>query len=864
MTNKKKITKGLLILFLFTLGILGNCGNLYGTTGESEVPALSAVEKSDSSPLRDYDGKETSFIPSSYLISNPYDFSRDDQVMERPTVGSARALAIPVDFSDQQHTTSTITIDSRWDNLENSVRTYYLENSFDKLSLTVDVLPWVQAPLPISYYAHNDYQVSREMELANWLLNYWDSYILYSNYNYVFIIYAGSDAHDNSHFWPHVWTWTSGSLPAGDGVSYDKLGFVGEYTSMGTYAHEFGHSLGLVDYYSTSGDFYCGYWELMAYGNYNGGGNYPAHASTYSKIELGWIEETQVLTLDAAGNVAYPTIRALEDPNCPENEYYAVKIPFDVSCYYLVEFRDDVGYDQYLPDHGILTSFVNESKGSAQGRLVYWGGDHSSPTLPGVELDDSETDPAQNFVRWLTDDFELTVAAVKENEDSMEVYVDRHTDVGSGYSAYYGLAAGQALYWFYDGLTSGDVLVFFWDTTAGSGSDFYLERLVEGSWVSIATKIDKRQDAFLFRIVENGDYRVRIRNNNLMFAIDVFYKEFALSKPSVEVTQHNIINSFYLVPGDTQLISFWATISNSMPAWDESVNVSLSFSENLIAIVNGSTFQEIKEPIYRAEKTFCWEFVAFERGIVNLSIRIQGKHSSSIFSHSFAVLNDTEPPLITSADFQSFQQRVQIGWSSEDGESGVAYCELSLNDEFYGRYFESSASLDVHFSEEGMYQFNITAFDYFGNQESRFFHAIYDVTPPELVEILSKTTDVWGIYTLEIEVYENVIPFVRVEISINGTQVSSFSSNESLIEFTFNTSEYASAGDKELLIGLEMRDIVYNFCTEYVTLYLAQPNNPEQAEQIEPMTIWLTIIIMVISSITVLSTLNRKKKIISS
>lgn len=850
--DKKLITKGILTLFLFALVIRVNCVSFDGQIGRSDLANSCTVEQSNSSPLRGYEGN----YDLSYNIFGSQDSHQDDpsQVMERPTVGNVRMLAIPADFSDQEHVTSTSSITTRWNNVENSVRTYYLENSFDKLALTVDVTPWLQAPLPISYYAHDDYMVSREMELANWLLSYWDQYILYSNYNYIFVVYAGSDAQDNSHFWPHVWTWTSGSLYAGDEVSYDKLGFVGEYTAMGTYAHEFGHSLGLIDYYSTAGDYYCGYWELMAYGNYNGGGDFPAHVSAYSKIELGWIEESQVLTLDTCGNIAYPTIHALETANCPEDEYYAVKIPFDSSCYYLVEFRDNVGYDQYLPDHGVLTSFVNESKGSTQGRLVYYGGDHSNAALPGVELDDSETNPVQTFVRWLKDDFELVVAAVKENEGSMEVYVDRYTDVGTGYSAYYGLEAGQSLYWTYDGLVSGDVLVFFWDTQAGSGSDFYLQQRVDGSWVSIASKIDKRQDAFLFRIAENGDYRVKIRNNNLLFLIDVYYKEFVLLRPSVEVTQYSAIDSFYLVPGETQLVSFWATISNLMPAWDESVNVTLAFSENLLAIVNGSMFLEIKEPIYCAESTFYWEFIAFERGLANVSLKIQGKHSSSIFSSSFSVLNDTAPPLITSVNFHNVRQNVHIGWSSQDGESGVAYCELRVNDELYGRYFESSTSLDILLPEEGIYLFRITAFDYFGNNDTHGAQAVYDVSPPELVKVLSKTTDIQGIYTLEMEVYENVFPYFIMEIHINGTLAKSLNCVGSSVEFQFNASEYAPAGAKELLITLEMRDIMFNFRTEHITLYLTQS---ERVEQPEPALIWLSI---TIGGIALVTSITRKKR----
>ena len=66
-------------------------------------------------------------------------------------------------------------------------------------------------------------------------------------------------------------------------------------STMGLYAHEFGHIIGLPDLYDrdeTNGDSEgLGEWCLMASGNYLGWyGDTPAHMSAWCKIQMGWID----------------------------------------------------------------------------------------------------------------------------------------------------------------------------------------------------------------------------------------------------------------------------------------------------------------------------------------------------------------------------------------------------------------------------------------------------------------------------------------------------------------------------------------------------------------------------------------------
>jgi hypothetical protein len=134
-------------------------------------------------------------------------------VIERPTMGEVSLLAMPVYFPDMGSLMTDSQIEARWDV---DVTDYYLENSYGLLSIDSFVTPWIEAPKSISYYADDAYTSTREMELAQFLLDYWNPVINFNDYNYVYIIYPGIDQQDDVHFWPHVWTWISGSLAAGD------------------------------------------------------------------------------------------------------------------------------------------------------------------------------------------------------------------------------------------------------------------------------------------------------------------------------------------------------------------------------------------------------------------------------------------------------------------------------------------------------------------------------------------------------------------------------------------------------------------------------------------------------------------------
>ena len=71
---------------------------------------------------------------------------------------------------------------------------------------------------------------------------------------------------------------------------------------VGTFCHEFGHVLGLPDYYNTSASSTTTLetWEVMDYGPYLNGGNTPPSYSAWDRFFLGYLIPQQI---NSASNI---------------------------------------------------------------------------------------------------------------------------------------------------------------------------------------------------------------------------------------------------------------------------------------------------------------------------------------------------------------------------------------------------------------------------------------------------------------------------------------------------------------------------------------------------------------------------------
>jgi len=262
-----------------------------------------------------------------------------------------------------------------------SMTDFYLENSYGKLHIEGDIYGWYTAENEYSYYVGGSdgmggatsYLVAEGIDAAH--ANGAD-FSLYkspgSNYcEGVIVVHAGPGAEGG---WYGIWSHRSslgvhreydGTLITGYTINpeerfdYGSFGFV--MTSMGVFGHEFGHVMGLPDFYDIDynpGSNGLGRFSMMAGGSHNGGGQLPAHFDAFSKFQLGFVD---VIFLDSnLSNAPLPQVES-------EPVIYGLRDDLGPSTmeFFLVENRQQVGSDQALPAGGLCIYHIDYNMTSA-------------------------------------------------------------------------------------------------------------------------------------------------------------------------------------------------------------------------------------------------------------------------------------------------------------------------------------------------------------------------------------------------------------------------------------------------------------------------------------------------------------------
>lgn len=257
-----------------------------------------------------------------------------------------------------------------------SVRDYYVETSHGQFRPVFDIYGPVQLSQPSASYGQTD-NGSKALHEACVLL---DDEIDFSRYDsdgdgsidMVLFYYAGHNEAEGAgeeSIWPHQST----SYGTFDGVKLTKYfctselrGYRGtEMCGIGTTCHEFAHSLGLPDFYDTDYEnsdgenFTVGPFMLMSMGNYLNEGRTPPHFSAIELNMLGWMPNPEVL--GSAGEQSLKPVR----------EYEAFRMDTtNPGEYFILEYRDNTGWDAYLPEHGLLVYHIDASQNIITGTLT--------------------------------------------------------------------------------------------------------------------------------------------------------------------------------------------------------------------------------------------------------------------------------------------------------------------------------------------------------------------------------------------------------------------------------------------------------------------------------------------------------------
>ena len=280
---------------------------------------------------------------------------------------------------------------------DRTLKDYYKEVSYGKVDIITLNLPstlwWAQCGKPYDYYCRADgihdngfgpYPENGQGLVID-AIKAVDSLVDFSQYAVngevpnLFVVHAGAAAEfgggDPALIWSHEWDLSDGTGLDGywaDGVKINNyammyevggdltgfmgLGILGPYPpTVGVFAHEYGHVLGLPDQYDYgyesdgTGDY-----SLMAKGSsamwypnptfpdfFMFYGNSPVHMDAWSKCRLGFVTPVKVEPNQPVSAVllpveAAPVVYRMDVPNSGGKEYF------------LLENRQHIGFDQGL------------------------------------------------------------------------------------------------------------------------------------------------------------------------------------------------------------------------------------------------------------------------------------------------------------------------------------------------------------------------------------------------------------------------------------------------------------------------------------------------------------------------------------
>ena len=308
-----------------------------------------------------------------------------------PTMGSPRIPIILVNYDDVKFIDQNplATFENQFNEKEYSCLHYFQDQSRGMFSPQFDILGPVELPQNREFYGGNIRVNGQEVDKQLGTMIY-DACtgltgVDFSNYDndgdgyvdVVVVLYAGVGEAQAWRavpecVWPCQWdmveaySWgcsTTGPFQL-NGVTIDKFAVFNELDGsnnnttridgVGTFCHEFGHCLGLPDFYDTAGYSYgMSTWDVMANGCYLNNAHRPAGYTSYERHFMGWMD-----LIDPKANTHY-TLKPINS-----DEGTAVKVVNNANPdeYYLLEYRVHSGWDEYLPGEGIMILHVDYNK----------------------------------------------------------------------------------------------------------------------------------------------------------------------------------------------------------------------------------------------------------------------------------------------------------------------------------------------------------------------------------------------------------------------------------------------------------------------------------------------------------------------
>ncbi|HAJ79459.1 MAG TPA: hypothetical protein DCO75_06770 [Fibrobacteres bacterium] len=260
---------------------------------------------------------------------------------------------------------------------QGSCRDYYIDNSDSAFKPTFDVYGPVTLSHKESYYKDNPGLAATD---ACTKLNDTIDFSDYDNDNdgfvdFVYVFFAGMGASDGGNTSSTIWPCSGYALQTVllDGVTISHYAISNEANGasgqkgnfkldgIATFCHEFGHVLGLPDIYSVNGTASNtpGGWDEMDVGCYNTGSNTscgntstcPPNFTAEERYTLGWLTPAKLAS--SASTQVLPSVN--------NNKAFKLCATGDTTEFFMLENRQQSGWDAGIPGHGMLIWHIDYS-----------------------------------------------------------------------------------------------------------------------------------------------------------------------------------------------------------------------------------------------------------------------------------------------------------------------------------------------------------------------------------------------------------------------------------------------------------------------------------------------------------------------
>lgn len=378
----------------------GNDGDFYYTSSLTGLTAVRAHEPSQRTPgEKAFTSAQHSALTmkiNSYTMPHPkgkLNATGSNATASVPALGERRIPIILVEFQDKKFKNTKEQIVNAMLTGEESVGQYFRDQSNGMYMPEFDVYGIYCLSQDREYYGGHSgtakdkgigWLVTEACQLAAADNVSFKPYDTNNDYycDVVIIIFAGiSEAQASMYhpeaIWPQNWTLEAAQYynRGGNGAFSPNVGdpYVNQFAvfnelhgsndngktidGIGTFAHEFGHCLGLPDMYDTGNNdnYGMGNWDIMCLGCYCNDGYTPVGYSAYEKQFMGWISY-----IKPEPNTYY-TLTPFNQVNKVTDKAVCITSDVNKNEYFILENRRRHKWDRYLPGEGIMVTHITYS-----------------------------------------------------------------------------------------------------------------------------------------------------------------------------------------------------------------------------------------------------------------------------------------------------------------------------------------------------------------------------------------------------------------------------------------------------------------------------------------------------------------------